>query len=312
MKRRNIDELIGKQLPDSKLTILEYAGADSHRYALVRCQCECGNELHTTPRLCDVLARPERKIHTTSCGCVKHKRYVEHVQKDVSQLSPDTIKQCFLSVVDSNALKPDLPKDVIVAAYYRRTEYLKFLPDPVALDVRQRILVHDDYAAIARDNSLHPAEVAWLAKQVIRPEFEKRRLVLDNIRYAKEGREYELKILQEDKKWRETHRAPFWKQDCEEWLRERELREDRFSASELHNLGTIVSKKARLDFNSLDFAFHWMETINPNMKLDSDEENLLTWLLITAEHTFKWRRDKRRKEANRRREKSLVDYEAAA
>jgi len=88
MKRRNIDNIIGKQLPDSLLTPLRYAGTDSRRYALVRCRCQCRRGRVTTPRLCDVLSG-----HTISCGCIKHKRYVEHVQKDVSRLSPATIKQ---------------------------------------------------------------------------------------------------------------------------------------------------------------------------------------------------------------------------
>jgi len=304
--RKDISDLIGKQYPGSRLTILGYvAKADAHRSALVRCRCECGTK--TVTRLSYVLTG-----HTLSCGCVKHQRYVKHMQLSVKQLPPALIKQCFLSFVDDKAPKPDLPADQIKAGYYRRTEELKSLPNSIMDVVRNRILAHDDYAAIARDNSLHAAEVAWLAKRIVRPESEQRRVVLNNIRYAKEGRENELKELQEDQKSRETHRAPYWKQDNREWPRERELREDRFSASELHNLGTIVSKKARLDNNSLDFAYHWMEIKDPNMELDSDEENLLTWFRKTAERTFKWRRDKRREEADRRGKKSLVDYEAAA
>jgi uncharacterized protein YcbX len=239
-------------------------------------------------------------------------RYVEHVQKDVDQLSPNTIEKCFLSVVDPNSPKPDLSEDVILAAYYHRAESLKSLPNPVALNVRLRVLAHDKYADIARDNNLHPAEVAWLAKHVIRPEFEQRRHALDNIQIVKEGREYVRKELREVQAWRQKHWEPKRKQDNEEWLRKQELREERFSASELHNPGTKASQKAQLDSDSLDYSWHWMETKASQMKLNADEEGLLAWFRKTAERTFKWRRDKSREKANRQHEKLLIDFEAAA
>jgi hypothetical protein len=187
--------------------------------------------------------------HTISCGCLKHKRYVEHVEKDVSRLSPDTIKQCFLSVVDSNAPKPDLSEDVILAAYYRRTESLKSLPDHVALDVRLRVLAHDDYAAIARDNGLHPAEVAWIYKHVIKPEIEAQRkeiialvvlkiIALNDIAFAKA-------------KLEKRNRNRFW-------------------GNELRTPG---SKSGGED--EFGRAWHWMMDFAPFMKFNSKEEGLL-------------------------------------
>jgi hypothetical protein len=243
------------------------------------------------------------------------------MQLSVKQLPPTLIMQSFLSFVDHKAPKPDLPADQIKAGYYRRTEELKSLPNRVMDGVRQRILAHDDYAAIARDNSLHPAEVAWLAKHIIRPEFEKRRLVLDNIRYAKEGRENELKELQADQMWRKAHKVPYWKQNYEEWRRERELREDRFSASELHNLGTKASQKARIDLFSLDSAWKWIQEEAPHLKLIPEDQVLVNGFREAGERTFRWRREQRRihrtmKSAKQARmsdaESALVEYDVAA
>jgi hypothetical protein len=90
------------------------------------------------------------------------------------------------------------------------------------------------------------------------------------------------------------------------------LQEERFSARELHSPGSKVSQKARLDVDSLDFAWHWMKTSAPHMKLDSDEQDLLRWFRETAERTFQWRRDNRREMARRQREKKRSDMAAAA
>ncbi len=55
-----------------------------------------------------------------------------------------------------------------------------------------------------------------------------------------------------------------------------------------------------------------METEVPNIKLDSNEQDLLNWFRKTAERTFKRRRDKRREMSRRQREKRWDDIEAAA
>ena len=80
----------------------------------------------------------------------------------------------------------------------------------------------------------------------------------------------------------------------------------------MHNPGSKASQKARLDVDSLDFSWRWMETNAENMKLDSDEQDLLKWFRETAKRTFKWRRDKRREMAQRELEKRWNDIEAAA
>ena len=53
--------MIGKRF--GKLTVLEYAGVDSHRCKLFKCLCDCGKETTT---------RKSRLISggTQSCGCL--------------------------------------------------------------------------------------------------------------------------------------------------------------------------------------------------------------------------------------------------
>jgi hypothetical protein len=236
--------------------------------------------------------------HTISCGCIKHKRYVDHVRKEARRLSPATIKQCFLSVVDPNAPKPDLAKDVIVAAYYRRAERLKSLPDHVALDVRLRVLAHDDYAAIAKDNHLHPAEVAWIYKHVIKPEIEAQREAA--IEGQHDGDEIETSNHLKDLALRSIASA---KAELEGGKRKR----NRFWADELRTPSNNPGPK-----DDLGWAWHWMMNCAPFMKLNSKERNLLNWFRLTAARTFRARRDKRRRMARRQLEKKWNDIEAAA
>jgi hypothetical protein len=294
MKRRNIDNLIGKKLPNSLLTPLGYAGTDSRRYALVRCRCKCRRGRVTTHRLCDVLSG-----HTISCGCVKHKRYVEHVRKEVSRLSPATIKQCFLSVVDPNASKPNLSKDVRAAAYYRRAERLKSLPDRVMLDIRLRALAHDNYAAIAKDNHLHPAEVAWIYKHIIKPEIEVLRKA--GIEEPRDDDDIETSNHLKDLALCSIASA---KAELEEEKRKR----NRFWAHELRT----PSSNPYHPKDDLGWPFVWMMDSAPFLKLNSKERNLLNWFRLTAARTFRERRDKRRRMARRQLEKRCDDIEAAA
>ncbi|MGA9062745.1 MAG: hypothetical protein WB341_13895 [Terracidiphilus sp.] len=238
------------------------------------------------------------------------------MQQAVKGLSQTLILQCFLSFIGPKAPKPDLPADRIKAGYYRRTEELKSLPNSVMVTMRERVMAHGNYASIAQDTGLHTAEVAWLAKHVIRPEARRRQEMKDhalfNIHYAKERREFEREEQQKVQRWRREHRERERGLDYEEWRRKRELQEERFSARELHNPGSKASQKARLDVDSLDFSWHWMTTEAPHMKLDSDEQDLLKWFRKTAERTFEWRRDKRREMAQRELEKRWNDIEAAA
>jgi hypothetical protein len=168
-------------------------------------------------------------------------------------------------------------------------------------------MAHDTYESIARDTALHAAEIAWLAKHVVRPEAKHRQEMKDhalsNIRYAKQAWEYEREVQSRSRKGM---------LDYEEWRRERELREERFSACELHDPGSKASQKARLDVDSLDFSWHWIKTEASQMKLDSDEQDLIKWFRETAERTFKWRRNNRRKMARRQVEKRRDDVEAVA
>jgi hypothetical protein len=161
-------------------------------------------------------------------------------------------------------------------------------------------MAHDAYALIAEDTGLHSAEVAWLAKHVIRPEVRQRDRALLNISKAKIEREQELERLKEEQKRRREHGEREWQPEYEEWQREQELQGERFSASELHNPRSKVSQTARLDLDSLDFAWHWMETNARQMKLDSDEQDLLKWFRETGERTFQWQRRLRRRQAERK------------
>ena len=247
----------------------------------MKVHCDCEKRKVKVVVLSQVLSG-----HTKSCGCLKHQRYVEHTQGAVDRLTPTQLRQCFLATVNRNAPKPALQPDVIKAGYYRRTEELKSLPNSVMVTVRERVMAHDAFASIAQDTGLHSAEVAWLAKHVIRPEVRQRDRALLNISKAKIEREQELERLKEEQRRRRKHREREWQPDYEEWQREQELQGERFSASELHNPRSKVSRTARLDLDSLDFAWHWMETNARQMKLDSDDQDLLKWFRETGERTF--------------------------
>ena len=298
--KKDVSAYFGQKIQGTKLKVIKEAGRDSRGRIRVKAICDCGKRKVVT--LSEVLSG-----HTKSHGCVKHQRYVEHTQRAVDRLTSSQIRECFLATADDNAPKPDLPPDVIKAGYYRHVESLESLPKSVMATVRRRVLAHDTYESIARDTALHAAEIAWLAKHVVRPEAKHRQEMKDhalsNIRYAKQAWEYEREVQSRSRKGR---------LDYEEWRRERELREERFSACELHDPGSKASQKARLDVDSLDFSWHWIKTEASQMKLDSDEQDLIKWFRETAERTFKWRRNNRRKMARRQVEKRRDDVEAVA
>ena len=224
--------------------------------------------------------------HTKSCGCLKHQRHVEFTQGAVDRLSAAQIMQCFLATVDKNAPKPDLPQHVIVSAFIRRTESLDSLPGDVALDVRLRVLAHDNYAAIARDHGLDPAEIAWIYKHRIKPPIEAQRregITQDHLRNL---------ALRDIANAKETLK---------------EQKRNRFWANELQTPGNKSSRKAHLGF-----AWQWMMDCAPFIKLNSDEEGLLNWFRLTATRTFRARRDKRREMAGPRHEERWNEIETAA
>jgi hypothetical protein len=194
--------------------------------------------------------------------------------------------QCFLAIVDKNAPKPDFPQDVIVSAFFRRTESLDSLPGHVALDVRLRVLAHDDYSAIAKDNGLHPAEIAWMYKHRIKPAIEAAR---------------EESILQDHLKDLALLDIALAKGTLKEQKR------NRFWANELQTPENKSGSKAHLGF-----AWRWMMDCAPFMNLNSDEEGLLSWLRLTAAQTFRARRDKRREMAGPRHEERWNEIEVAA
>jgi hypothetical protein len=265
--KKDVSEYLGQRIPDSKLTILSESGRDSHGRILVKTLCDCGKRKRKI--LSQVLSG-----HTKSCGCLKHQRHVEYTQGAVDRLSATQIMQCFLAIVDKNAPRPDFPQDVIVSAFIRRTESLKSLPGDVALDVRLRVLAHENYAAIARDNGLHPAEIAWIYKHRIKPAIEAER---------EEG------ITQDHLKELALHDIANAKETLKEQKR------TRFWANELQTPGNKSGRKAHLGF-----AWPWMMDCAPFMKLNSDEEGLLNWFRLTAARTFRARRDKRREMAGPR------------
>ena len=309
--RKNVSAYFGRKFPGTRLRVLSGAGRDSRGRIRVKALCNCKKRNVKVVVLSQVLSG-----HTKSCGCLKHQRYVEYTQRAVDRLTPAQIRQCFLATADDHAAKPDLPSDVITAGYYRRVESLKSLPSNVMATVEKRVMAHDTYESIARDTALQPAEVAWLAKHVIRPNAKRAKEMKDhalqNIRYAKQGLDSERKERQEVQKRRRKSKERNQKLDYKEWRRERELQEERFSAGELRDPKSKASQKARLDVDSLDFSWHWMKTNAQSTKLNSDEQDLLKWFRETAERTFKWRREKRREMAQRALEKKCDDIKAAA
>src|ERR1017187_221607 len=161
--RKDVSTYCEQQIAGTKLTLLREDGRDSKGRILMMARCDCGKERDCEKEIPVVLSQV-LSGHTKSCGCLKHQRHVEYTQGAVDRLSATQIMQCFLAIVDKNAARPDLPQDVIVSAFIRRTESLKSLPGDVALDVRLRVLAHDNYSAIAKDTGLHPEEIAWMYK----------------------------------------------------------------------------------------------------------------------------------------------------
>ena len=119
--RKDVSAYFGRKVPGTRLKVMREAGRDSYGRIRVKVLCDCGKRKAVV--LSQVLSG-----HTKSCGCLKHQRHVEYTQGAVDRLSATQITQCFLAIVDKNAPRPDLPQEVIVSAFIRRTESLKSMP----------------------------------------------------------------------------------------------------------------------------------------------------------------------------------------
>ena len=125
--RKDVSTYCGQQIAGTKLTLLREAGRDPKGRILMMARCDCGKERDCEKEIPVVLSQV-LSGHTKSCGCLKHQRHVEYTQGAVDRLSATQITQCFLAIVDKNAPRPDLPQEVIVSAFIRRTESLKSMP----------------------------------------------------------------------------------------------------------------------------------------------------------------------------------------
>jgi hypothetical protein len=245
----------------------------------VKALCDCGKRKEVV--LSQVLSK-----HTKSCGCRKHQLYVAHTQRAVDRLTPTQIKQCFLATVDKSAPKPDIPSNVIMAEYYRHAEQLKALPYNDIVEIQFRVRRHEKYEQIAKKSGLHPAEVAWIYRHVIKPDIE---ALLNYIK------------TQEEEKLIALNAIAYAKAKLENQKR------NRFWANELRTHGS--KSRGADEFGS---AWRWMMNRPQFIRLNSNEEDLLNWFRLTAERTFCARRDKRREMARRQSVKRWNDIEAAA
>ncbi len=271
----------------NRLRSIRRAGSN-RRGILVLGKCDCGKQ-HVAV-LSEVLSG-----HTKSCGCLKHQRYVEHIQRTVSRLGQDTIMQCFLHLTgDKDTPRPDLRWEVIRSAFYRRTEQLKSLPDGTTLAIKNCVLAGHEYNKIATMTGRHRSEIGWLAKHVIRPEArrdrEEQHSALVAMKWYRMGRSGETSYL-----------SSLVKPTYLERKRLHQLLEGRFSASELHNTDSKVARIARLDPDSPDSAWHWIKTKSAGVKLSLYQQGLVDWFRETAERTERYRKQQYRRYLRRTR-----------
>jgi hypothetical protein len=197
--------------------------------------------------------------------------------------------QCFLYLTgDKDTPRPDLRRDLMWSAYYRRTEQLKTLPEGTTLAIKNCVLAGYEYSRIATMNGRHRSEIAWLAKHVIRPEArrdrEQQHSALEAMKWYRMGRSGEA-----------SHLSRLVKPAYLERKRLRQLLEGRFSASELHNTDSKVARIARLDPDSLDSAWHWIKTKSAGVELSRYQQGLVDWFRETAERTERYRKEQYRR-----------------
>ena len=317
--KKDISQYLGKRIEGTMVTVIREAGRDPRGCIRVIGLCGgCGKKRRMV--LTDLLSG-----HTVSCGCIKHENHVQFIRREVDKLTLQDLHNCFLSTVDSSATKPDLPRRVITSAFIRCCESLKARLNSDLAGVRKRVLANRPYTDIAKEFNLHPAEIAWLAKHVIKPEAQGRRERKENallaIMQTKSRRDHERGDILADQRWRQKQSVRKPKPGYEEWLRAEQLKVDIFSRNELHDPRTKASQKARRDPFSLDAAWKWMQEEAPHQALNSDEQGLLKWFREAGNRTFQWRREQRRtratvKSAKQTRmsdaESVLVEYDAAA
>jgi hypothetical protein len=316
--KKEIPQYLGKRIEGTMVTVIREAGRDSRGCICVKGLCDCGKKRRMV--LTELLSG-----HTVSCGCRKHKNHVQFTQRVVDKLTPKELHGCFLSNIDNNAPKPDLPRRVITSAFIRYRDALMARMDNDLAGVRIRVMANRPYTDIAKEFNLHPAEVAWLAKHVIRPEAQRRRVreedAMHAIRLIKSRRDHESEDIFADQRRRQQHRERTPTRDYEECLRGEHLKMDIFSKNELHAPWTKASQKARLDPFSLDSAWEWMHEEAPHPELTLEDLELVNWFREAGERTFRWRREQRRihmtKNPARKTRKSaaasvLVEYAVAA
>ena len=259
-KPKDITDLLGVLREDSRLTIVCRAGYDSARHPLVRVRCLCGEERIT--RLAHVLSG-----HAKSHGCLKHETYVRHVQAVIGRLAPDTVLKCFVAVCQGRVAELKMKEDLVYSAYHRRVAELKELPPRTIQSLTLRIFRNGSYERIAADFRMHGAEIAWLAKHVVRP-------------HAKMRVEHEsLMTKLKDFAIRDIRSA---KADLEEQGR------TRFWSSELSGAKNPPKSK-------LGYAWLWANGVESLIVLTNEESELKNWLLSTAEITFQERKAERKR-----------------
>jgi hypothetical protein len=285
--------------------IIKIVGS-SKRGVIALVECDCGKRK-------EAVLREVEHGHTKSCGCRKHQCYVDHTQQIVSSLSQDAIMQSFLYLAgDKDTARPDhLRWDVIRSAFYRRTEQLNSLPEGTTLAIKNCVLAGYDYSRIAAMTDRHRSEIAWLAKHVIRPEARREREQRHSALVAM--KRYRMYRSEETEYLSELEKLPSYldlRDHAERYLdrkRLQELRDDRFSASELHNPDRDrkpckIARIARLDPHSLDFAWHWLDTNRSRLALSRYQQGLVDWFRDAADRTFQWRKALRREHAQRAKE----------
>jgi hypothetical protein len=204
--------------------------------------------------------------------------------------------QCFLHLTgDKDTARPNLRWNVIQAAYYRRTEQLKALPEGTTLAIKNCVLAGYEYNRIAIMTGRHRAEIAWLAKHVIRPEArrgrEQRHSAFVAMKWSRMGRSGETSYL-----------SRLVKPTYLERNRLQQLLGGRFSASELHNIDSKVAQKARLDPDSLNSAWHWVNSKSAGLVFSRYERSLLDWFCDTVNQTLQYRKRTRQHHSERMRQ----------
>jgi len=268
-KPKDISDLIGVLRGDSRLTIVCRAGYDAARHPLVRVRCLCGEERIT--RLAHVSSG-----HTKSHGCLKHETDVQHMQAVTGGLAPATVLVCFVAVCQGRAAELKMKKELVYSAYHRRVAELKELPAQTMQSITLRILRNGSHERIADDFRMHGAEIAWLAKQIVRPAA---KMQVEHKSLMNKLKDFAIRDIRSAKA------------DLEEQGR------TRFWSSELSGAKNPPKTK-------LGYAWLWANGVESLIVLTNEESELKNWLLSTAEITFQARKAERRRRFEERKRKT--------